>query len=137
VSETHWTSSIANPGTFSVGPYVRPFETPFGHVLLSRDCSSEDIGVGAIKGLVTTGEYELSFESQHDEGNEALRRLVAYFLVTVMPTEGLDEGLTSLRDIFEYHDENQRFAVPEMPDTQEHHGVVVSYEERAPFVIGS
>ena len=46
-------------------------------------------------------------------GESAVKRLIGCWIVVSMPEEGLDEALTSLKDIFEFSYEDTRLALPE------------------------
>ncbi len=97
---------------------------------------TEDVGtVAHVRGVVSAGPYRLSFESESD-GVEAIKRLVAYFLVSVMPRDGLDESLTSLHEIYEFNEENLRLALVEPSQVKHGPGTIRAIHERAPFAIG-
>lgn len=51
--------------------------------------------------------------SMEAEGDDALKRLVGCVLIIKMPPNGLDEALTSLRDMWEFWDARSPFGLPE------------------------
>jgi hypothetical protein len=84
--------------------------------------------------MVTTGAYNLSFQADGDE-HDALERLVAHFLVSVIPAAGLEESVRCLYDIFEFHEEKLH-ALPTAPSTRHGTGTITRHQERSPFVVG-
>lgn len=62
--------------------------------------------------------------------------MVAYFLISAMPAEGLDETVSSLRDIYLFNEESLHMAAPPEPPRRLGVGSVAAVTERAPFVVG-
>ncbi len=63
------------------------------------------------------------------------KREQCYVLISLMPTEGIDETLTSLIEILEYHRESAQYSLPEPEIVPRGIGEVVSIVERPPLVI--
>jgi hypothetical protein len=75
-----------------------------------------------------TYEFEISIRSKGDK-LDTVKRLFGHLLVMLMPTEGMDETLSSLRDIYGYHLENLEYLLPEIEETQRGTGKVVNIAE--------
>jgi len=86
-------------------------------------------------GRVTSGPFSLAFESDNSQ-EEAVRRLIAYFLVSAMPAPGLDETVTTLHEMLEFHDEGLRLAPARRPVGKLGSGTVSRLEDRPAFALG-
>lgn len=86
------------------------------------------------QGTVNTAGQGLSFKFE-GEGGEALLRLLGCVIVTMMPEEGLEEALTSLKDIFEFHVESAHYE--SLPTVTSRRGIgnVVNTSMRPDLVI--
>jgi predicted RNase H-like HicB family nuclease len=56
-------------------------------------------------------------------------------LVSIIPAEGIDEALTSLKEILEYHLENVRYKLPEPEIAHRGTGKISEISERPDLVI--
>lgn len=71
-----------------------------------------------------------------EEGEErAVKELLGYAMIFYMPEEGIDEALTSLRDIFEFSCESRRGALPPPAVSRRHMGRIVGTSHRPDLVI--
>ena len=68
-------------------------------------------------------------------GEEAIKRLLGCVLVSIIPAEGIDEALTSLKEILEYHLENVRYKLPEPEITHRGTGKISGISERPDLII--
>jgi hypothetical protein len=86
------------------------------------------------QGTVNTADCGLSF-TFGGEGADALLRLIGCVIITLMPEEGLEETLTSLKEIFEFHVESAHYK-PLLPVTSRRGiGNIVSTSGRPDLVI--
>lgn len=76
------------------------------------DPSVVDAIIADVGGSVTSTGYQMTFSSQA-KGVEALKLTLGCFLLGSLPSAGLDEALTSLQDIWEYH--RTQLALPHVP----------------------
>lgn len=60
-------------------------------------------------------------------------RVLGCFLIGSMPLDGVEEAVTNLREIFEFHEENLRFVGPSRPLIKSGVGVIDSHSERTPL----
>ena len=76
--------------------------------------------------------FSLEFEG---EGISALLRLVGHVIIALMPEEGLEETLTSLKENFEYYTENTRYKL--LPPVESWRGIgnIVSTSTRPDLII--
>jgi len=78
--------------------------------------------------------YQLMFSQDAVAGQEIVTRFVASCMVFAMPPRGLEETVTSLWDIFEYHRE-ELAALPTAPNDKYVTGTVVGHGDRGPLAI--
>ncbi len=97
-----WPYSIDLPETSSGGLLLRDSKK-----LLARWRSSEGLDPGVLGRAVihttvnTARGTELSFWAEGDE-EELLKRVLGCAMMVIMPREGIDEALMSLKEIFEF-----------------------------------
>lgn len=83
---------------------------------------------------VNTPGQELSFWIQ-DEGQDSLKRLLGCLLISYMPSEGIDEALMNLKEIWAYYIERAQYRLPEPEVSHRGTGKIVGISERPDLVI--
>lgn len=83
--------------------------------------------------IETTDKVVLTLEMS---GETALERFLGCFVISVMPTEGLQEALLSLGDIYKFHSDSARYRpLPQPTISRRAIGKVVRKSERPQLVI--
>ena len=108
---------------------------PFGRAQLTDDGSDSFAMTSHITGSVSAGRYRLAFDRAADE-HDAFSRMIAYFLISAMPSQGLEESINTLRDVYLFHEESARLSLPTPSEQRAGLGTVSAITDRAPFVIG-
>ncbi|HEV8573567.1 MAG TPA: hypothetical protein VGR43_02560 [Dehalococcoidia bacterium] len=128
-------ASIVRQETYSGGQSRHDFATPWGHGTISRTATPFD-RVGRLHGTLTGWGYDVSF-TETATAEEAARRVMAHVMVFVMPPEGLDEAVSCLWDIIEFHKDRVEVALAPI-DTRSvvGRGRVVEVTERSPLTLG-
>jgi hypothetical protein len=102
---------------------------PWGHATISRS------DLPQVPGEESRHRYQLTFSQDAVAGQEVVTKFVASCIVFAMPPRGLEEAVTSLWDIFEYHREESTAALPAAPDHKFLAATVVGHGDRGPLAI--
>lgn len=103
----------------------------FGETSRPRD----ELLQGHFEGEITAGDsHHLVFEAD-SKGKEATLRIAGFILLALMPTEGVEEAVLELQDIFRYHEENLQLLPPERPAEHLVTGVASQETERPEMAI--
>jgi hypothetical protein len=130
-SSQSWTRSIVKQETSLDGLSLNVFRTPWGHATISV---SENPVPGRVHGVLSGGGYDFSFEGE-SSSREAALRIAAHFIVFAMPPGGLDETVSTLGEIAEFHNE-RALVTPALPSPgRTHIGRVVEVAERSPLTL--
>ncbi len=78
--------------------------------------------------------HKISFLSE-GEGEDILRRFIGHLILANMPEEGIDETLTTLKDIFEFNVEKINYQLPEPFVVRSGSGKVVSVSKAPDLII--
>lgn len=82
------------------------------------------------------GGYEFAFDGEAASAREAALRVIAHFMVFAMPPSGLDETVSSLGEIVEFHNERIVTAPPALePARKFGSGKVVDVRDRSPLTL--
>ena len=105
-----------SPGSFleETGLYEEPFAVFHATV----NFADEEISIWAGRG-----------------GDDVIKRLFGCAVLFAMPEEGVNEALTSLKDIAVFHYETARGMLPPPPITHRHTGRIVGRSERPDLFI--
>lgn len=113
---------------------MRGSETPLSHSRFSDDPAPVESVYAVFSGTVNSPGQELSFWIEAG-GEDALRRLVGCAILVAIPEEGMEEALTSLRDILDFHYERQYVLPPAGVTTQRRAGSIARTAKRPDLAI--
>ena len=86
------------------------------------------------QGTVNSTREEITFLAEA-AGENAIKRIFSCVIISAMPETGVDEALTTLKDIYEFNSENTRAALPRHTMHSSIAGRVTSTSERPQLVI--
>lgn len=72
---------------------------------------------------------------KESDGEEARKRFLGCMIFSLMPPQGIDEALTTLVEILEYHIENAQYSLPEPEITHRGTGKITGISSRPDLVI--
>jgi hypothetical protein len=85
-------------------------------------------------GTVDSPRRAFRFWSQ-GQGDTALKQLLACMIINLIPEEGVDEALEYLGDLFEFHQEEYRYRLPEPQVVRQSTGKVASISQRPDMIL--
>ncbi len=85
-----------------------------------------------IRASVTTTDEEIWFSSAR-AGGDPLKRLVGCWILATLPSDGIDEAISALGDIFEFHYARSAMIAPPVTRTLRTRGKVVRTSIRPPL----
>ena len=77
----------------------------------------------------------VEFSGESMDYDEAIKRFVCHLFVAMMPTEGVEETMTSLGDAVDFYKTRQTTAVPRLSAATQSTGVVTTTEQLPALVI--
>jgi hypothetical protein len=87
-------------------------------------------------GTVNAPGYRFAFEQTEMPHDEMVKRALAQLMIVLVPSSGLDETVSCLRDIFEFHHRSALGAIPATIERVDRKGLIVGQSDREPLVIG-
>ena len=128
-----FTISIDSSETSSDGRLLQNYTT-----LLNPRTSSQwndfDDAYITFGGTVDSSGRALQFSTE-GTGEAALKRFLGCWAIQVMPEEGIDEVLTLLKDVLEFHRQAIFFGLPEPQPVRRVTGRAISISERPDIVL--
>jgi hypothetical protein len=107
---------------------------PWSLERLAEELERSEEPFAFLTAMVTSAGQEIWVWAEEGE-RRSVKRLLGYAMIFFMPEEGVDEALTSLRDILEFSYESPRGMLPPPAVMRRHVGKIVRTSQRPDLVI--
>ena len=123
-------------GTSSGGPLHQDLERRLDLPTSTSPIEPTEQLTFSIQGTVSSPIRGITFTAhgEEDQGT-AFQRIVSCLLISLMPDDGIEESLSTLKDIFRFQLENIQYRLLEQPTIYKSSGKVVKMSEREELVI--
>ena len=132
--QTYFEDSTNLLATSSGGLLLRSSITPLDQRKLAEEEEQDEPTLAVFQGTAYSYGREISFLFK-GAGETALRRLIGCALIGIMPEEGIEEALWSLKDIFEFRAQPPLLMLTQPMRAIQNTGQIVTTAERPDLII--
>lgn len=130
-----WINSIDSPDNYSGGPLLKPYTTPWGQNPFDDKTVATYADFIYPSSDISQSQHRLTIAVAGGDDEVVLARYAGCVMIGLMPSQGLPEVLESLRDMWEFYNEQTK-AQPQHPRLpQRIDATVVGHKKRPDMVI--